>query len=372
MLPRPTAVSSSHGCARHHNIHLLVLLVFAQRQNAHTSPRPPCIQHWTRIHPKIRAKSDTPLHNQHNLATHCPFQSAWHMDVAINGHIGKLDGRVGRGERDAVENGRDELDSWKTRNFAFYAACAAINPRTRPPPSSPHFPLALASVLSLSIRTRARNTGPGDAVARGSQRDRTGPDASNRNDGESTRAQLAAHSMGKPVAKTERKGSIGKDFLRSPATNYPSMRASADRVRAARPGRPAGAGDGLPFDEHDATRHIPCIAISLYGRTTTVPATGDTYFVSSRIGIISYSHFLRFRRRALSRPRHSSRAADLDLNAGHAEAPATCSDASHCARCTVGCREDTREESAQRLERTRPNSSAMGWDGMETVCTDAL
>jgi hypothetical protein len=61
---------------------------------------------------------------------------------------------------------------------------------------------------------QARNTGPGDAVARGSQRDRTGPGASNQTDGESARTRLAAHSMGKPIAQTEHKPSIGKDYLR--------------------------------------------------------------------------------------------------------------------------------------------------------------
>jgi hypothetical protein len=194
------------------------------------------------------------------------------IDVAINGRVGGLDGHAGRGERDALENGKDTLDSWKTRgesicfseselsnavrdeircmpDSAFYAACAAINPRTQPPPSSPRFAPLLASVLSLSTRTRAHwpadpmclqrectshryglartctRPHPSEAISQIStptpNRLATpgrcgswlakGQDGTTREQperrGDRVHARLAVHSMGNPVAKTERKGS---------------------------------------------------------------------------------------------------------------------------------------------------------------------
>ncbi|KAJ7866102.1 hypothetical protein B0H13DRAFT_2561664 [Mycena leptocephala] len=50
------------------------------------------------------------------IAQRKPIHSAGRMDVAING-------RVGRGEWDALENGKDTLGSWKTRALAFGLAC---------------------------------------------------------------------------------------------------------------------------------------------------------------------------------------------------------------------------------------------------------
>jgi hypothetical protein len=47
------------------------------------------------------------------IAQRKPTQSAWCMDVAINGC-------VGRGEWDALENGKDTLGSWKTRGESIF------------------------------------------------------------------------------------------------------------------------------------------------------------------------------------------------------------------------------------------------------------
>ncbi|KAJ7802928.1 hypothetical protein B0H13DRAFT_2389312 [Mycena leptocephala] len=132
------------------------------------------------------------------------------------------------------------------------------------------------------------------------------------------------------------------------------MRDSTDRARAAHPGRPAGAADdGLPFDEHDTTRHVQYTSrVSLYRCMGERPRYWQLAIHTSFRLALAYNFALTLPAvplpRTRPRARHLSRAADLDRNAGHAEAPTTCSDAtpkaaidSHCTRRTVGCRDDT-------------------------------
>jgi hypothetical protein len=171
------------------------------------------------------------------------------------------------------------------------------------------------------------------------------------------------------------------------------------------PSRHGGRWFAIRRARRDAARaaHIPCIVISLYGRTTTVcshpaavtstspslapphiasfPFSLDrmrliadafgrywqqrihTSFVSPRIGI-NFALALP----AVPPPRTRPPAPFESSRGSRSQRrlpprTPTPKAASHCTCCTVRCRDDTREESAQRLERTRPNSSAMGWDG---------
>ncbi|KAJ7882928.1 hypothetical protein B0H13DRAFT_2344390 [Mycena leptocephala] len=192
---------------------------------------------------------------------------------------------------------------------------------------------------------------------------------------ERVRARLAAHSIGKPIAKTECKGSIGKDFLRSPATNYTSTRQSRPSRTPSRRGGRRFAIRRARYDTARAVR-IPCIAVweNDYG-------TGNRRCILSFVlhwRTISHSRSLRFHHRAqgLTRAmRVEPRISISTLGTLRRRLPARTSipkAASCCTHCMVGCRDDMQEKSAQQLECARPNSSAMGWDGMETVCTDDL
>ncbi|KAJ7866749.1 hypothetical protein B0H13DRAFT_2281320 [Mycena leptocephala] len=255
----------------------------------------------------------------------------------------------------ALEEGngtlRDELDSWKTRNFAFYAACAAIHcdkpshsastifsplcpgPRFRPLALDSHSPLAfgLARVFAdLTTESRISTPTPNRLATLGQGtlwlvvRKETGRD----------------QAMGKPVAKTERKRSIGKDCLRCSIRNKLYFDASQHIQSQNRPPRtPSRRGGRCTGNTHPMYR---CIALweNDYG-------TGNRRYI---LRFASHWHQFRTRAPSGSAAAHSASPAPFEFSRG--------SRSQRRARRSAGCL-------LGRQYQKLPATALAAWSGVE-------